>query len=102
MGRYFLTLAIFMLCSCTQSYISHANFSEISLGANITEVEAKIGKAYRTRPVPTGIEHLYIERISLGKDHNVQKHYTLTYSNGFLINKSAKEIEEPTLKANFH
>ncbi|MFT4553460.1 MAG: hypothetical protein ACI9S8_002100, partial [Chlamydiales bacterium] len=77
-------------------------FSEIPLGTNITEVEAKIGRAYKTRPVPTGTEHLYIERISLGKDHNLQKHYTFTYSNGLVINKSAKEIEEPTLKANFY
>lgn len=91
-----------MLCSCSQAYITQARFSDIPLGANMIEVEAKIGKAYKTRPVPAGTEHLYIERISMGKDNNIQKHYTLIYSNGHVVDKSAKEIEEPTLNANFY
>jgi hypothetical protein len=99
---FLLSLSLLILSSCSQPFVTHSSFSEIPIGANMMEVEAKIGKAYKVNEYHKGEDHLYIERISLSRDHQIQKHYTITYSNGVVTKKTAKEIEEPNIQANFY
>ncbi len=72
-------------------------YDTISLGTSLADIHQMVGTADKTASSHRGKQLLYIERIPISQGLTLHRHYTLTFANGRLVNKTYKEIKQPLL-----
>ena len=101
MRKWIVLLLASLFFSCSNQYVTMERFDSIPFGAGFEEVERTIGAPYKRETKKGQTLCLYIERINLDKETRMQRHYTLTFSEGKMVEKSVKEIKQNSINANF-
>ena len=96
MKKSLVILLLLTACYCSRSLMTYDEFASIPIGSTPGEVQKEHGRPYAIHSTGAQTEEWeYIERIDVGSNVVMQKHYFLIISHGKVVAKRVETYRMP-------